>query len=43
MDNIVVKGFTVRGIFVDDYDQRLSDHRIFGCDLELSKTEVQSH
>ena len=37
LDNIVVKGFEVRGIFVADYDRKLSDHRIFGCNLVMKK------
>ena len=35
LDNIVVKGFDVQGIFVADNDRKLSDHKIFGCNLVL--------
>ena len=37
VDNIVVKGFDPKGIFVADYDRKLSDHRIFGCNLVMKK------
>ena len=41
LDNIVVKGFEVQGIFVADYDRKLSDHRIFGCNLVMKKATVK--
>ena len=41
LDNIVVKGFEVRGIFVADYDRKLSDHRIFGCNLVMKNATVK--
>ena len=35
LDNIVVKGFAVGDVFLDDTDCRLSDHRIIGCTLKI--------
>ena len=41
LDNIVVKGFDVQGIFVADNDRRLSDHKIFGCNLVMKNATVK--
>lgn len=41
LDNIVVKGFDVQGIFVADNDRRLSDHKIFGCNLVMKNTTAK--
>lgn len=41
LDNIIVKGFDVQGIFVADYDRKLSDHRIFGCNLVMKNAIVK--
>ena len=35
LDNVVVKGFDIRGIFTADNDYKLSDHKIFGCNLVM--------
>ncbi len=35
LDNIVVKGFEVCDVSLDDKDCRLSDHRILGCTLKM--------
>lgn len=35
LDNIIVKGFRVSDIFTGDNYFKLSDHRIFGCTLEM--------
>jgi hypothetical protein len=41
LDNIVVKGFDVQGIFVADNDRKLSDHKIFGCNLVMKNATVK--
>ncbi len=35
LDNIIAKGFRLSGVFLDDKDLRLSDHRIVGCVAEM--------
>ena len=35
LDNIVVKGFKIRDVKLDDVDMKLSDHRIISCTLEM--------
>lgn len=37
LDNIIVKGFTVFDVALEDKDQTLSDHRIIACTLEMMK------
>ena len=37
LDNIVVKGFHIRDVFTDDDQFSLSDHKILGCEVELSE------
>ena len=41
LDNIVVKGFDVQGIFVADNNRKLSDHKIFGCNLVMKNATVK--
>ena len=36
LDNIVMKGFCIKNVFVDDVEFKLSDHTILGCELELA-------
>lgn len=35
LDNIIVKGFKVSDVKIDDKDLTLSDHRIIACNLEM--------
>ncbi len=35
LDNIIAKGFRLHGVFLEDKDLRLSDHRILGCVAEM--------
>ena len=35
LDNVIVKGFKISGVFADDDDYELSDHKIIGCTLKL--------
>ncbi len=35
LDNVIAKGFRLSGVFLDDKDLRLSDHRILGCVAEM--------
>lgn len=35
LDNIIVRGFTIGEVFTDDDRYELSDHKIFGCTLNM--------